>query len=203
MKKTRIVYSAAIILSLGCITGMAKEQPAEKKKKADTAEKLPAPVARQWICRRVEPFGIRQIPFAPGSCIVSNGVMKLVNKDTMRIHAAYTNLVLTGDFSLKTRFKGSSFIGLLKAGTAKGLLGIPVRGSGTYNLEITRTGGEVTMLLEGVPFPYRNYGVSKTEPVLFGVILNKGKSCEIHGLECKTSINQAGRTRTATSNKKK
>jgi hypothetical protein len=61
-------------------------------------------------------------------------------------------------------------------------------GSLAYTLEITRTGSEVTMLLDGVPFPYRNYGVKKTDPFLFGVILNKGKSCEIYGLECKKSI---------------
>lgn len=191
MSNAPILYIITGMLCLSCITGMTVTSPTVAEKKPVAAEKLPVPVARQWACRRVEPFGIRQIPFVPGSCIVSNGVMKLMNKDTMRIQVVYTNLVLTGDFSLKARFKGNSYIGLLKADAAKGLLGIQVLGSLAYTLEITRAGGEVTMLLDGIPFPYRNYGVKKTDPFLFGVILNKGKSGEIYGLECKTSAKPA------------
>ena len=194
MKNTRIAYMVAGLLCLGCVPGITEVTSVNAAKKAGAVETLPALVARQWACRRVEPFGIRQRPFAPGACTVSNGIMKLVNKDTMRIQAVYTNRVLTGDFSLKARFKGGSYIGLVKADASKGLLGFPIMGSLAYTLEITRTGSEVTMLLDGIPFPYRNYGVRKNDAFQFGVLLNKNKTCEIYGFECTPDARPAGTT---------
>ena len=188
------------IVCLCCTSGAMKTYAAGAEKKSvpvapavpiaepapAAAGKLSEPVIGQWGCRAVGPFGVRSIQWQPGMRSITNGVLKVVNNSTARIHAVYTNMVLTGDFAIKTRFKRGSFIGLVKADSSKGLLGLQVMGGVPHTLEIIRKGGEIAMLLDGQPFHYRNYGVKKTDTFMFGVILNKTKACEIYGFECKT-----------------
>jgi hypothetical protein len=180
-----VVCLASLAGAMPTSAGVATEQATER------AVKLPAPVARQWECRAVGPFGIRSIAWQPEMISCSNAVLKLLNNSTVRIHAVYTNVVLAGDFTLKTRFKRGSFVGLVKADKTKGLLGLQVMGGSPHTLEIKRVGSEVSMLLDGLPFHYRNYGVKKTDTFLFGVILNKNKTCELYGLACETASQPA------------
>ena len=198
MNGSMMSYVLIGVLSVCCAVGAIQTPvavPAGKPVK--TEKKLPAITAKQWECRVVGPFGIRPIPWQPGMQIITNNIFKIVNNSASRIHAVNTNAVLSGDFTVKVQFKRGSFIGLVKADCSKGLLGLQVMGGSPHTLVINRTGSEVTMLLDGQRISCRNYDVKKTDTFLFGMILNKKKTGELYGFECKTAKQPATKVQAA------
>jgi len=175
------MFFRLIVPVLLLICSLAFAAPGISSNQTKIAAAVLPPHLKDWSARAVEVFGCRNVTWEAGEATITNGVITIVNKGELRKHVMYSPTVLTGNFVLTVQVKGGDFIGLVRADSKPGFLGLQIPGNAMRSFVIERSGPEIIFTVDGYQQPYRKYDADESTDFLFGIILKKGKTCEING----------------------
>lgn len=142
---------------------------------------------KDWACRRLEPFGIRQINWEK-TLVDSNNVLRINNSTSMRIHCIYTNLLVKGNINIKTTLYGGTYIGFFSKEIEKGIIGTAIsRKLATNSFEVVRQDGKILITVNNRKMPVKkNILTEAGKDMYFGIIVNPKSKLSILDLSVKT-----------------
>jgi hypothetical protein len=177
--------AAAVPVTTPPMRGRRRSQPAGSGAAAVKAKPPAEPGSidrTQWARREMQ--GTKWELADLDANAVTNGVLQVAGRENVRRwQVIYKPVRLTGDFDLKTQYKGNCRIGLVCADGQRGFIGIQDTVEKRGELRIRRTGKKVEFTLNGKPATYAKALTSEETPFYFGVILDDGMQCELSSIQ--------------------